>query len=232
MVGDGGQLAGVSQHTGDEPTGHGREVVLVGVVVERVAVPIEERHVGVHARSLNSGQRLRHERGHDSVPGGDLLDDHPHGHHRVGHGHGVGVAEIDLVLARGVLVLAVLDGDAHVLQGQHGLAAQLTCQVVGGQVEVGALVEGHRRQPGGAVGRRGEVEVLELRSHEEGETEAPGSFQGSAQYVAGIAFERRAVEVHHVTHNSRNWRPVGQIGQELEGLGVRAWPARRFLEPG
>ena len=134
----------MDQHAGDEPAGHIREVVLVGVVVEGVVVAVEERHVGVHPRALHAGQRLGHEGRHDLMAGRDLLDDHAHGHDRVGHGQGVGVAQVDLVLAGRVLVLAVLDRDAHVLQGEDGLAAQLGAQVVGGQVEVGPPVERDR----------------------------------------------------------------------------------------
>ena len=52
----------------------------------------------------------------------DLFHDEADGHDRVGHREGVGVAQVDLVLARGVLVLGVLDGDAHLLEGEHGLS--------------------------------------------------------------------------------------------------------------
>ena len=71
----------------------------------------------------------------------DLLDHQPDRHHGVGHGQGVGVAQVDLVLAGGVLVLGVLDGDAHLLQGEHGPLAQVAGQVGGGELEVGAGVE-------------------------------------------------------------------------------------------
>ena len=54
---------------------------------------------------------------------------------------GVGVAEVDLVLARRVLVLGVLDRDAHVLEGEHGPLAQVDGEVGHGQLEVGAGVE-------------------------------------------------------------------------------------------
>ena len=60
---------------------------------------------------------------------GDLLHHQPDGHDGVGHGEGVGVAQVDLVLARGVLVLGVLDGDAHLLEGEHGALAQVAGHV-------------------------------------------------------------------------------------------------------
>ena len=53
---------------------------------------------------------------------GDLLHHQADGHDGVGHGQGVGVAQVDLVLAGGVLVLGVLDGDAHLLEGEHAAA--------------------------------------------------------------------------------------------------------------
>lgn len=89
--------------------------MLVTGVAEGVGVALEEREVGVHARALDAGQRLGHEGGVDAPLLGQLLHHLAHRHDRVGHGEGVGVAQVDLVLARGVLVLAVLDGDADVL---------------------------------------------------------------------------------------------------------------------
>ena len=53
----------------------------------------------------------------------------------------VGVAQVDLVLARPVLVERVLDRDAHRLEPQHRLLAQLRAEVVRGEVEVAGGVE-------------------------------------------------------------------------------------------
>ena len=57
----------------------------------------------------------------DPLAGRHFFDDHADQHDGVRHRHGVGVAQVDLVLAGGVLVLAVLDRDAHFLQHEHGL---------------------------------------------------------------------------------------------------------------
>src|SRR5229473_2347109 len=46
------------------------------------------------------------------------------------------MTEIDLVLAGGILVLAVLDRDAHVLQRQHGGLPQVGSLVGHGELEV------------------------------------------------------------------------------------------------
>jgi len=90
------------------------------------------------------------------------------------------------VLAGGVLVLGVLDGDAHLLQGEHGAGAQVARDVAGGELEVGAGIEGHRRVAGVGVG---EIEVLDLGGGVEGEALVPGPVEGAAQGVAGTALE-------------------------------------------
>ena len=54
----------------------------------------------------------------------------------------VGVAEVDLVLARAELVVAVLDRDAHRLERQDRLLAQVRRHVHLGEVEVAGVVEG------------------------------------------------------------------------------------------
>ena len=53
----------------------------------------------------------------------------------------VGVAQVDLVLAGRVLVVAVLDRDAHRLERVDGALAQVGGDVGGGEVEVGGVVE-------------------------------------------------------------------------------------------
>ena len=53
---------------------------------------------------------------------GDLLHHEADRHDGVGHREGVGVAQVDLVLAGGVLVLGVLDRDAHLLEREHACA--------------------------------------------------------------------------------------------------------------
>ena len=71
-----------------------------------------------------------------------------HRHDGVGHGEGVGVAQVDLVLARRVFVLGVLDADAHLFEREDAAPPQLTADVVGQQVEVATLVQRHRGRGG------------------------------------------------------------------------------------
>ena len=87
------------------------------------------------------------------VRGGDLAHDEPERHHAVGHRQGVGVAQVDLLLARRVLVEAVLDRDAHRLERADRLLAQRAGDVVRGEVEEAALVERLRRRPARAAAK-------------------------------------------------------------------------------
>jgi hypothetical protein len=104
--------------------------------------------VGVHARALHAGERLGHEAGRHAGLAGHLLHHVANRHHGVGHREGVGVAQVDLVLARRVFVLGVLDADAHLFERQHGATSQLARGVVGQQVEVTAAVDRHGRRDG------------------------------------------------------------------------------------
>ena len=80
----------------------------------------------------------------------DLLDHMPEGHDVVGGGQRVGVAQVDLLLAGGHLVVAELHRDADALQRQHGLAPEVPGHRVRGVVEVATRVDRDRHA---AVGR-------------------------------------------------------------------------------
>ena len=131
-----------------------RQPVLVAGVVERVDVALEQREVRVHARAVRAGDGLGHERRVHAEVARDLLHDDPERHDVVGHRERVGVAQVDLVLARRVLVVAVLARDAHRLEREDGLAAQAARHVHLGEVEVAGAVE--------RLGRVGRAEVEEL----------------------------------------------------------------------
>ena len=165
--------------------------------------------------------------------GRDLLDHQPDRHHGVGHGQGVGVAQVDLVLAGGVLVLGVLDRDAHLLEGEHGPLAQVAGPVGDRQLEVRAGVEqgGGVTPTSGRVGC-GEVEELDLGGGVEGEALVPGPLEAAPQHVAGVTLERGPVEVGRCrrTPGPPPRRRRG-YGQELEGLGVGAGQHVALLDP-
>ena len=99
LVRDERELRRVAQHAGHVRLRDRREVVLVGLVEEGVAVALEQRLVRVHAAAVLVGERLRHEGGVDVVRERDLLHDEAVRHRAVGHRQRVGVAQVDLVLA-------------------------------------------------------------------------------------------------------------------------------------
>ena len=75
------------------------------VVDEGVGVALEQRHVGVHPRALHAGSGLGMKVAKTPFWRAISFTTIRTGHDRVGHGQGVGVAQVDLVLAGGVLVL-------------------------------------------------------------------------------------------------------------------------------
>jgi hypothetical protein len=212
---------GMTEQTGDELTRDVREPVGITRVGERVPITFEEREVGVHARALDTGEGFRHERGMKTPLEGDLLHDQANGHHGVCHRQRVGVAQVDLVLARGILVLRVLDRNPHVLECEHGSLPEVRGEVGDSELEVRPPVERY----GGSRRRSiSEVEVLDLRSRVERETPPSCLLERPAQHVAGAALERRAVEVQDVTEDPRH------LGV-LAGLPTAAHRAQRqYLE--
>jgi len=111
--------------------------------------------VDVHAAAVLAVDGFGHERRVKAVHAADLLDHVAEDHGRVGHVDGVEVAEVDLVLAVGGLVVVVLRGDAHAVEEELDLLAALA---VAAAEEVSA---GVGRDRGLA---RGEDEELELGS--------------------------------------------------------------------
>ena len=157
LVGDQHQLRRVLQQARHEGARRRGQLVRRRFVREGVLLAPEERELEVHPGAVLVRLRLRHERRVGAVAQRDLFDHEPVGHDRVGHRQRVRVAQVDLVLAGRGLVVAERDADAHLLQGQHRLAAQVGARVERREVEVAAGVERL-----GAV-RPAEVEELDLR---------------------------------------------------------------------
>ncbi len=180
----------------------------------------------MHARPVVLLQRLGHEGGVDPALQGDLFHGEAEAHDVVRHGEGVGVADDDLVLAGGHLVVGVLHRDSHQLQGVDGLAAVLLRHVEGGEVEVAAPVEHLRLRTG-----VGEVEELELGGDVEGEPQLGGPLQVAPQHEAGVALEGLPVGGENVAEHPRHLLLLPP-GEDLEGGGVGAGQHVGFLHPG
>ena len=187
--------------------------------MEGVAVALEQRQVGVHRRAGQVGERLGHEGRVHALGQRHLPDDVPQRHDVVGHRQGVGVAQVDLLLAGRDLVVAELHRDAHGLQREDRLAAEVVGDVVRGQVEVAAGVGRLGRR---AVGRQVlQQEELDLGVGVEGEPHVGGLGQRPAQHVPRVGPGRRAVGQRDVAEHPRGVAglPLGRR-HHLEGAGV------------
>ena len=147
-------------------------------------------------------------------------------HHAVGHRHGVGVPKVDLLLARRILVEAVLDRDAHRLERADRLLAQRAGDVVGGEIEVARVVE--------------RLAVAAPRSAPRSRrTRCPGRRRRSGRAVGGLdvalehlAASRRRTGVPSRLLMSQKIRASGVFGSPQGSssnvFGIRASPARRL----
>ena len=218
----------MGEHAGDEPARHLREVALVARVVEGVGVALEQREVRVHARPLHVASGLGMNVACTPASKRHLPHDEPERHDVVGHGQRIGVAEVDLVLARRVLVVAVLHRDPHGLERVDRALAQVGGHVRGGEIEVRRLVERARGLRGVGVG---EVEELHLRGGVEAEAALAGLVEVAPEHLAGVALERGAVDVGDVAeHPGRRAVGVGPR-EQLEAVGVGAGQHVALLHP-
>ena len=101
----------------------------------------------------------------------------------------VAVLEVDLVLARGDLVVGGLDPDPERLEGVDHVLADLLGKV-GREVEVAGLVVGQRLDP--AVVAAPEQEELELRAGVDDVAQLLGPLDLAAEHAARVADERLA----------------------------------------
>ena len=127
-------------------------------------------------------------------------------------------------------MVGVLDVDAHLLQGEDGVAAHVGAGVERGQVEVAALVE-HLRHAALGFGRA-EVEELELGADVEGvEAHLLGPFERPLQDPARVALVRFAAGhldvAEHPRHRVLVLRPPGDQG---EGRGIGHGDHVRLLD--
>ena len=206
------------EHTGGELLADDGEAPLIVGVVEGVGLALEERKVRVHAGALYAVERLWHERGVDAAIHGDLLHDQPKRHDVVRHAKCLGVAEVDLVLARRVLVERVLDRDAHRLKHVDRGLAQIARHVSGREIEIRGVVD---RLGSTTLGlARFEVEELGFRSGEERVPLLPGGGEVALQDLSGIPLERGVIKALDVAeHPARRLVSFGPR-QQFEGGGI------------
>ena len=111
-------------------------------------------------------------------------------------------------------MVRVLDGDAHLLEREDGVAAQVARVVERGEVEVAAGVE--------HLGARGvlEVVVLELGADVEDVAHVRGALDGAREHVARVALERGAVGAADVAEHAGDRVGLRAPRQDLERGGV------------
>ena len=126
----------------------------------------------------------------------------------------IGIAEVDLVLARSALVVGALRLDAHLLQHQADLPADMLSLVVGGDIHVAGLVVGDGGGPAVFI----ELEEIEFHLRAEGEVAALGGGIGHGffQDAAGVPLEGPAIGVENIAehpHDLALLRPPRKLDQ-------------------
>ncbi len=225
LVGDSRERPHVAQDPREEPPARLGQPVGIRGMEESVLLAAEEGDVHVHAGAVLPRQRLRHEGGVDAVLEGDLLDDQPVGHHVVRRGQGIGVAEVDLMLGRGHLVVGKLHPHPQLLHGEDRLAPKVGRHIQRSQVKVAAGVQRLR-----LLGRP-EIEMLQLRADVEGVAQIRRLPEVALQDVAGIPLERLAAGVDDVAEHPGHRVLAGPPWKDGEGVGVRQGHHVGFLRP-
>ncbi|MBS1226427.1 MAG: hypothetical protein H6R32_361 [Candidatus Aminicenantes bacterium] len=188
-------------------------------VEEEVPAVAPERLVDVHAAAVLAVDRLGHEGRVQAVHAADLPDHVAEEHGRVGHVDGVEVAEVDLVLVGGGLVVVVFRGDAHAVEEELHLLAQSAMLAA---EEVAAAV-GRR----GLFGRR-EDEELELGPALEVVDPylLAGPAQDALESAPAVPFVRLAVGRQDVPEHDRLAPADAPVetgvrpGEDAEGAGI------------
>ena len=217
LVGDGRDLRGVVQQSGDEGATDGGELVLAGGVEEGVAVTLEQGEVRVHARAELVGEGLGHEGRQAALLECHLLDDGAEGHDVVRHGQGVGEAQVDLVLAGAALVVGELHRDPHLLEHEDGLAAEVVGGAPGHVVKVAGVVSGADAPVGVTVDQ---VE-LDLRVDVAGEAGLGDPGELALEHGARIGAGRLAVGREDIAEHAGHTVIPVPPRQHLEGGGIR-----------
>ena len=174
--------------------------------------------MGVHARARALGEGFGHERRLDALERRHLTDDDTEGHDVVGHRQRVGIAQVDLVLAGGPLVVTELHRDAHLLQHGDRVTPEIRACPQGRVIEVTTVVQRLGRIAG-VVWPLQQVE-LDLRVRVEGKAHVGSLVHGAFEHVARICPARGAVRVGDVTEHPCR---TGALSPRQHLEGRRIW---------
>ncbi len=222
------------QKPGDEVEGGLGELVLGLGVKEGVLPVLEEGEVGVHAAAVDAPDGLGQEGGVEVVVEGDALHHPLEGGDVVSGGEGVGVLEVNLVLARGHLVVAGLNLKAHGHQGVDHVPPGLLALIYGSQVKVARLVVG--LHGGEALGGPEEEEELGLGAGVHVvKPELLQPLNLALQHIPGVPLKGAAVGVGDVADEPGHPAPGGvlhAVRQDDEGVVVGLEEHVRLLNAG
>ena len=192
--------------------------------------------VDVEAVAGLAVQRLGRKVGVQPVGARHGFDDGLEGHGVVRRAQSVGIAEVDLVLAGAFFMVGALRLNAHLLQDQAYLPADVFAPVLGGNVHIARLIVGLR----GGSARLVQMEQIEFlfRAETEGVTRPRRVGDSLFQQAPGIAFKGPPVGIGDAgehTHDLSVLRPPGQQRQRFRvrvqqqirpGLAVEAGNGR------
>ena len=229
-IGDGNEGAGVGQEAGDEAVGFAGELAFAAFIKEDVAPVTEKGHIGVHAGTVHTKDRLWHKGRMETIALGDGLDSLFEGHDVVGGGEGVGVFEIDLMLAGSYFVVRGFDLKAKCFQGNADLAAGAFAVVEGAEIEVTGFIAGLCGWTACFVSVK--EEEFAFRTDVEGITELGSVGEDVLQHVAGIADKRGAVWIMDITDEAGDALVLWPPGQDGEGVKVGVQILVGFVDAG
>ena len=131
--------------------------------------------------------------------------------------HGIGIAEVDFILAGALLVVGAFRDNAHALQGQADLPADILPLVLRGHVHIARMVKG--LSGGVAVGIGFKEVKFKFRPDLYGKTQLPGFPDGLAQQGPAVQGEGAAVGVADLAEHPHHLPPAGPPGQHRQGGG-------------
>ena len=167
-----------------------------------------------------SVQRLRGEIRREAVAVRRGPDHGLEGHGVVRGGEGVGKAEVDLVLARTLLVAGALRADPHLLQGQTDLPPDVLPPVLGRDVHVARPIVGDFRGPSVLV-RAEEVKGL-LQAEEEGEPRLLRFPCRRSEQAPGVRGMGRPVRLRHGRIHPHHPAVLRTPGKDRQRRGIGA----------